>query len=112
MRTRSQHKRNRKAFSLLELVAVVTLIGIVAAVTMVRLNSVDQQTARDNVDSQNISLIQTAVERYRFDIGSLPTNTGVLVSNNYLASTPESPTDGGSYTINQTTGVVSLTTGS
>lgn len=108
MRTRSK----RKGFSLLELVAVVTLIGIVAAVTMYRLNSVDKATARQNVAAQNVNLLQSAVERYRFDNGAFPANVTALVTGNYLPATPKAPDATGSYAIDATTGVVSYSTGS
>lgn len=102
----------RKGFSLLELVAVVTLIGIVAAVTMYRLNSVDKATARQNVAAQNVNLLQSAVERYRFDNGAFPANVTALVTGNYLPAQPKAPDATGSYSINATTGVVSYATGS
>src|SRR6185436_1101642 len=86
MRTRSK----RRGFSLLELVAVVTLIGIVAAVTMYRLNSVDKKTASENVMKQNVNLLQTAVERYRFDKNAFPSNLTDLVTAGFL---PKYPTD-------------------
>ena len=99
MKIRSTRSRQeRKAFSLLELVAVVTLIGIVAAVTMVRLNNVNQAGAQANVDQQNVALIQTAVERFNFDNGSMPANVAALVTAGYLARAPESPS-GGTYAI-------------
>lgn len=109
MRRRS---KKMQGFSLLELVAVVTLIGIVAAVTMYRLNSVDQATAKQNVAAQNVNLLQTAVERYRFDLGAYPTNSTVMVTAGYLPAQPKTPHSGGSYTINGTTGVVTYSSGS
>ena len=89
---------NRKGFSLLEMIAVITLIGIVAAVTLYRLNGVNQNTARTNVANENVALIQAAVERYYFENGSFPTDVGTLVPT-YLPSTPKAPHASGSYAI-------------
>lgn len=104
-------KRPRNGFSLLELVAVVTLIGIVAAVTMYRLNSVDQATAKQNVAAQNVNLLQSAVERYRFDNGAFPANVTALITGNYMPAQPKTPHTGGAYAISGT-GVVTYTVGS
>ena len=88
MKTRSR----KKGFSLLELVAVVTLIGIVAAVTMYRLNSVDQKTAKDNVAKQNVNLLQTATERYFFDTATYPTDQAAMVTAGYMPKQTSGPT--------------------
>lgn len=95
-------RRIRKGFSLLELIAVITLIGIVAAVAMYRLNGVNKDAAGDKVASENVALIQSAVERYAFDNGgSFPADTAALVSGGYLATDPNDnpPHSGGSFSI-------------
>ena len=99
---------NRKGFSLLEMIAVITLIGIVAAVTLYRLNGVNQNTARNNVANENVALIQAAVERYYFENGSFPTDVGTLVPT-YLPSNPKAPHPSGSYSISS--GIVSYDPG-
>ena len=102
--------RNRKkGFSLLELVAVVTLIGIVAAVTMYRLNGVDQTTAKNNVAKQNTNLLQTATERYYFDNAAYPASAAALVTGGYLAAAPTGPTG---YTYSIAAGIWSYSSGS
>ena len=105
MKTRTR----KKGFSLLELVAVVTLIGIVAAVTMYRLNSVDQTTAKNNVAKQNVNLLQTATERYYFDNSAYPASAAALVAGGYMPSAPSGPTG---YTYSITSGIWSYSTGS
>ena len=106
MKTRTR----KKGFSLLELVAVVTLIGIVAAVTMYRLNGVDQTTAKNNVAKQNVNLLQTATERYAFDNGgAFPANAAALVTAGYMPAAPTGPTG---YTYSIAAGIWSYSSGS
>jgi general secretion pathway protein G len=94
--------RCRSAFSLLELVAVVTLLGIVTAVVVLRLNSVDNTTSRDNVVKSNISRLQSVVERYVFEHGQFPGTMNDLVTNGYIPSVPAASHPGKSYSINAT----------
>ena len=104
-----QTRTRKKGFSLLELVAVVTLIGIVAAVTMYRLNSVDQTTAKNNVAKQNVNLLQTATERYYFDLSAYPANAAALVTAGYMPAAPTGPTG---YTYSIAGGIWSYSSGS
>ena len=101
--SRSQNPRRcRLAFSLLELVAVVTLLGIVTAVIITRLNYVDNFTARDNVVKNNLARLQTSVERYAFDLGQFPTTMNDLVTQGYIASPPTASHPGKQYSIDGT----------
>ena len=63
--------RKRRGFSLLELLAVVTILGIIAAVVIPRL-SVSAGAAKANANAQNIAEINSAVERWYFEKGSYP----------------------------------------
>lgn len=83
----------------MELVAVVLLLGIVTAITMNRLNYLDRRTAIDNTIADNTRMIQTAVERYRFDNGTFPTDITALVTNQYLPKAPKASEPGKSYSI-------------
>ena len=66
------HKtRKRRGFSLLELLAVVTILGIIAAVVIPRI-SVSAGTAKANAHQQNMAEINSAVERWYFEKGSYP----------------------------------------
>ena len=93
------HKSRRAGFSLLELVAVVTLIGIVSAVVMQRLSSTDSKTSINNTTAANTRSIQVAVERYYFDNSVFPTNVTDLVNGSYLAKAPTILEAGKSYSI-------------
>ncbi len=63
--------RKRRGFSLLELLAVVTILGIIAAVVIPRI-SVSAGTAKANAHQQNMAEINSAVERWYFQKGTYP----------------------------------------
>ena len=64
-------KPRRSGFSLLELLAVVTILGVIAAVVVPRI-STSKVGAQREVHKQNISEINSAVERFYFDTGAFP----------------------------------------
>jgi len=71
MKLHQAKQRRRGGFSLLELLAVVTILGIIAVVVIPRI-SVSASTAKKNADSQNKSEINSAVERWYFEKGTYP----------------------------------------
>lgn len=75
--------KNLRGFSLLELLAVVTILGIIALVVIPRI-SVSSKTAKENACRQNIAEINSAAERYYFDNGSPPATVQALVDGKYL----------------------------
>ena len=64
-------RRKRSGFSLLELLAVVTILGIIAVVVIPRI-SVSAGVAKENAHKQNIAEINSAVERWYFEKGTYP----------------------------------------
>src|SRR5947208_898201 len=68
-----RNARKRNAFSLLELLAVVTILGIIAAMVIPRVTA-SATTAKHKVNEQNKSEINAAVERYYVDNGAYPAN--------------------------------------
>lgn len=91
--SRSRLTRRRAGFSLLELIAVVTILGIIAAVVIPRISS-SATSAGVKADQQSAAEMRSALERYKFDTGAYPTGTDaaaaatVLVTNDYLHSEP------------------------
>jgi general secretion pathway protein G len=65
------HHRRANAFSLLELLAVVTILGIIAVVVIPRI-AVSSSTAKANAQAQTVAEINGTLERYYFDHGSFP----------------------------------------
>ena len=92
--------RNKRAFSLVEILVVVILLGILAGVVIPRFTDASDD-ARAAATSANVNTIQSQVEVYRSKFGSYPANLNALVTAGYI---PEVPS-GLSY--NATTGRVS-----
>jgi len=100
-------KFNRRGFSLLELLAVVVIIGIIAAVVVPRV-STSTATARQRVHEHNIATLNAAVERYFVNEGSWPSTFADLGIDYLPDGVPDVPTDDSlTYTIDGTTHRVS-----
>jgi len=99
-------KRNKKGgFSLLELLAVVTILGIIAAIIVPRV-SASSDTAKLRVRDHHKATINSAVERYYVNTGTWPLNdlSDIGADVNYFPSgIPNSPVDNTAYTLNGTT---------
>lgn len=81
MKIRKNNRRRRlSGFSLLELLAVVTILGIIAVVVIPRI-SVSAGTAKANSAAQSQAEINAAIERYYFDLGTFPASLTVLFGN-------------------------------
>lgn len=99
-------KTHRSAFSLLELLAVVVILGVIAMVVIPRINF-SSTTARENSCFQNKAEINAAVERYYFENGSLPNNMNALDDPVYFPDgAPDCPVSGQKYTLFGATGRV------
>jgi len=98
------HKSKRKAFSLLELLAVVVILGIIAAIVVPRVTS-SSDLAKQKVNAHNKGTINAAVERYQVNTGSWPsTDLNEMDVDTYFPDgIPVSPYDGTTqYTIDAT----------
>jgi prepilin-type N-terminal cleavage/methylation domain-containing protein len=101
----SASPRRRRGFSLLELLAVVTILGIIAAIIVPRV-TVSSSTAKTKVRDHHKATINAAVERYYVDNNSWPANdlSDIGVNANYFPDgVPTNPVDGSAYTLNATT---------
>ncbi len=101
-----KRKTRRNAFSLLELLAVVVILGIIALVVIPRINF-SAATARENACFQNKAEINAAVERYYFDNGVLPTLVQLDDPAYFPDGLPDCPELAGPYTLDGGTGRVS-----
>ncbi|HZZ73520.1 MAG TPA: prepilin-type N-terminal cleavage/methylation domain-containing protein [Pirellulales bacterium] len=97
--------RKRKGFSLLELLAVVTILGIIALIIIPRITT-SSATAKTNANLQNKAEINSAIERWYFNKGTWPaTNlSDIGADTSYFPNgLPTNPVDGSAYTLNTTT---------
>jgi len=95
----------RTGFSLMELLAVVTILGIIAAIIVPRV-TVSSDTAKAKVNAHNKATINAAVERYYIETGTWPAADMTPMSTNtayFPDGVPVNPTDGSAYTLNATT---------
>jgi prepilin-type N-terminal cleavage/methylation domain-containing protein len=95
----------RSGFSLMELLAVVTILGIIAAIIVPRV-SVSSDTAKTKVNLHSKATINSAVERWYVEKGAWPAAnlSDIGADLNYFPSgLPANPVDGTAYTLNTTT---------
>ncbi|MDO7788645.1 competence type IV pilus major pilin ComGC [Desulforamulus aquiferis] len=82
--------KNRKGFTLVELMVVVVIIGILAAIAVPLYNN-SQQTAERRAVEANLRIIDGAISQYQANnSGGNPTDLAALVGT-YLQSTPTGP---------------------
>jgi general secretion pathway protein G len=101
-----KHRGLKKTgFSLLELLAVVTILGIIAAIIVPRV-TVSSATAKTKVRDHHKATINAAVERFYIDNNTWPANnlSDIGTNVNYFPDgLPVNPIDGTAYTLNATT---------
>jgi prepilin-type N-terminal cleavage/methylation domain-containing protein len=98
-------KNKRAGFSLMELLAVVTILGIIAAIIVPRV-TVSSDTAKQKVNAHNKATINAAVERWYIEKGSWPQNnlSDIGADTNYFPDgIPTNPINGSAYQLNATT---------
>lgn len=94
----------RHGFSLMELLAVVTILGIIAAIVVPRVTT-SSDAAKQKVDLHNRATINSAVERYYIDNGAWPSgDLNELNAVEYFPDgIPTNPVDNSAYSLNMTT---------
>ncbi len=95
-------KKRRTGFSLLELLAVVTILGIIAVVVIPRV-SVSAEAAKTNAHKQNVAEINGAVERWYFEKGKYPKAnlSDIGADSNYFPDgIPKNPLNNKAYKLN------------
>ncbi len=95
----------RVGFSLMELLAVVTIFGIIAVIIVPRV-AISTDTAKSKINSHNKATINAAVERWYIEKGTWPANnlSDIGADTNYFPDgVPVNPTNNSAYTLNATT---------
>ena len=96
---------NKNAFTLIEIIIVVVLLGILAAIVMPQFSS-SSDDARTNAQATDIRAIQGQIHLYQAKVGSYPPNLATLVPD-YMLSLPTDPVSGGAYVYDSGAGIVS-----
>ncbi len=95
----------RAGFSLMELLAVVTILGIIAAIIVPRV-AISTDTAKAKINSHNKATINAAVERWYIEKSTWPANnlSDIGADTSYFPDgVPVNPTNNSAYTLNATT---------
>jgi general secretion pathway protein G len=95
----------RSGFSLMELLAVVTILGIIAAIIVPRV-TVSSDTAKAKVNAHNKATINAAVERWYIETGAWPAAdlSDIGADTDYFPDgLPTNPVSGGAYSLNAAT---------
>ncbi len=99
-------KLNRKGFTLIELMAVVVILGILTAFAVPKvIGSISK--AKEKTDNANITTLQRTVNRVYAEEGSYPASLDELVSKGYMESIPDDPVGNARYNYDNISGVVS-----
>lgn len=110
MKNNQQNKKS--GFSLMELLAVVTILGIIAAIIVPRV-AVSSDSAKAKVHAHNKATINAAVERYYIETGGWPLDDLSDIGNddNYFPDgIPANPVDSTDpYSLDSTTHRVDTT---
>jgi general secretion pathway protein G len=97
--------KKSRAFSLLELLAVFTILGIIAAIIAPRI-MVSSNSANQRLRDHHKATINAAVEKWYITNSMWPANdlSDIGLDPNFFPEgVPVNPVDSGSYTLNATT---------
>jgi general secretion pathway protein G len=102
---KSNKRTRRHGFSLLELLAVIAILGVIAVVVIPRISS-STARAKSEVNKQNISEINSAVERWYMEKGTWPATdlSDIGADPGYFPEgVPTNPVSGNPYALDGTT---------
>lgn len=83
-------KNGEKGFTLIELMIVMTLIGILAAIAQPQFHQYTVR-AREAVLKENLFTVREVIDQYYADKGKYPDTLQELADNRYIRQVPEDP---------------------
>jgi general secretion pathway protein G len=83
-------KKGQQGFSLLELLVVMTIIGILAAIAVPALRD-SPQRAREATLKEDLFTLRSVIDQYHGDKGSYPPDLATLVTAGYIRKIPIDP---------------------
>jgi general secretion pathway protein G len=87
---RHEHSTGQTGFTLLELLVVMTIIGILAAIAVPALRD-SPQRAREATLKEDLFTMRSVIDQYHGDKGSYPADLATLVSAGYIRKIPIDP---------------------
>ncbi len=84
------NRRGRDGFTLLELLVVMTIIGILAAIAIPALKN-SPQKAREAALREDLFTLRSCLDQYHGDKGHYPTDLQTLVTDGYIRMVPMDP---------------------
>src|SRR6056297_1325722 len=80
-----KNQKDKKGFTLIELMVVVAIMGLLAALAVISLNNA-RQRARDARRISDVKQVQTALELYYLDNQEYPDSTGDIIEGKCISS--------------------------
>jgi len=82
--------RHERGFTLIEMLIVVTLIGIIAGIAAVQLRQTPLK-AKEAVLKEDLYILRDVIDQYFADKGKYPESLQTLVENGYIRKLPVDP---------------------
>ena len=98
-------KRMKKAFTLIEILIVVVLLGILAAIVIPQFSDASDQ-AKISAQASDLHTLRGQIQLYRAKTGGYPATLAAL-SPTYIETIPNDPVSGSAYAYLPGTGAVS-----
>ena len=83
--------RSQRGFTLLELLVVMTIIGILAAIAVPALRD-SPQRAREATLREDLFTLRSVIDQYHGDKGVFPPDLQTLITDGYIRKLPVDPT--------------------
>jgi len=94
-----------RAFTLVEILIVIAILGILAAIVVPKYVDANEQTQEAAV-RKSLQVLREQIALYHFKENAFPDDLDALVDDGYLSATPQHPGDTGNWVYNATDGTV------